>query len=151
VSLLEPLERQRAETLELLDSLSEEQLAAVHAGSGWSVLEILAHVARAELGEAFLVRQTRDGQVIEMSVESRDSFNEDGVAAADGWDRARLRAELDEARDGLREAFAGAGEPELDLPISWPEWPAKTIRESIPYMVAHEDEHVAQVRDAVGR
>jgi len=35
--------------------------------------------------------------------------------------------------------------------IRWPDWPARTIRASIPYMVEHEDSHVDQIRHALGR
>ncbi len=147
--MLAPVRRQRAETRDVLDSLTAEQLRSIHPGSGWSAGQILAHVARSELGEAFFIRQAKSGQVIEMSIPERDSFNADGVAAAGEWDAQQLRAELDESWASLEEAFGELSEADLDLPISWPEWPARTIRDSIAYMASHEAEHVAQVREAV--
>lgn len=149
--LLEPLEHQRASTLRLVDLLTAEQLDTVHPASGWSVRQILAHVARSELGEAFFIRTARAGQVIDMSLGERDSFNADGVDDTGGWDAARLRSELEDARDALREEFDQLEEADLGLAISWPEWPARTIRDSLPYMQGHEDEHVAQVKQALGQ
>ena len=149
MDLLEPLERQRTATLELLDSLDDEQLGAINAATGWTVRQLLMHVARSELGEAFFVRQARDGQLIDMSLDSRDEFNADTVAASDGWSLAQLREEFDDARESLRDAFSGL--TDLNTPITWPEWPARTIGTSIEYMLGHESDHVAQVRAALGQ
>jgi len=148
--LLQPLEGQREETLRILDGLEDAQLDSVHRDSGWTVMQILAHIASAELGEAFFIRSAADGDVIHMSLEDRDRFNDEQAVDCTGWDRARLRKELVEARNTLREAFAGLEEEDLDRPIRWPEWPARTIRSSIPYMLEHEDSHLDQVRAAAG-
>ena len=147
--LLEPLEKQRTGTLALLDALTDEQINAVHEGSGWTVGQVLAHIARSELGEAFFVRQAQAGQVIDMSLVERDGFNADGATESENWNAERLRAEFKDARDTLREAFGELDEADLDKPIKWPEWTAENIRDSIPFMVGHEDEHVAMVRTAL--
>ncbi len=148
--LLQPLEGQREETLRILDELEDPQLGSVHRDSGWTVMQILAHIASAELGEAFFIRSAAAGDVIHMSLEDRDRFNDEQAVDCTGWDRTRLRRELVEARETLREAFAGLEEEDLDRPIRWPEWPARTIRSSIPYMLEHEDSHLDQVRSAAG-
>ena len=148
--LLQPLEGQREETLRILDRLEDSQLEAVHRDSGWTVMQILAHIASSELGEAFFIRSAAAGDVIHMSLEDRDRFNDERAVDCTGWDRARLRSELLDARAALREAFGGLDEEDLDRPIRWPEWPARTVRSSIPYMLEHEDSHLDQVRSTVG-
>jgi uncharacterized damage-inducible protein DinB len=149
--LLTPLLGQRDETLKVFDSLSEADLERIDDGSGWSVRAILGHIASAELGEAFFIRTAAHGDVIHMDAEARDGFNHDEVAKTAGWSLERCKAELLEARETLADVFEGLTEKDLDRPIRWPEWPARTIRTSIPYMLEHEDSHVDQIRNALGR
>jgi len=149
--LLAPLQGQRQETLKVLASLSEADLERVDEESGWSVRAILGHLASAELGEAFFIRSAARGDVIHMDAETRDGFNHDSVAKTAGWSLDRLEGELVEARETLAEVFGELSEDDLDRPIRWPEWPARTIRASIPYMLEHEDAHVDQVRHALDR
>jgi uncharacterized damage-inducible protein DinB len=149
--LLMPLEGQRQETLKCLDRLSDADLDRVFNGSGRTVRRIFAHLASAELGQAFLIRLAAEGEVVHMSTEDRDQFNQAEMDKADGWDCHRLRAELEEARATLREAFTELEEEDLDRAIRWPEWPARTIRSSIPYMLEHEDSHLDEVRRTVDR
>ncbi|TMD51345.1 MAG: DinB family protein [Chloroflexi bacterium] len=149
--LLTPLHGQREETLKVLDSLSEADLDRVHAASGWSVRNIIGHIASAEMGEAFFIRMAAEGELIHMDPDSRDAFNHDEVAKTDGWTIDRCRTELADARDTLSEVFGKLVEDDLDRAIRWPEWPARTIRASIPYMLEHEDSHVDWIREALDR
>ncbi|HVC99722.1 MAG TPA: DinB family protein [Candidatus Dormibacteraeota bacterium] len=148
--LLAPLQGQREETFKVLDSLSEADLERVDESTGWSVRAILGHIASAELGEAFFIRSAAAGELIQMDADARDSFNHDEVAKVGGWTLDRLRTEIDEARETLTEVFSELEEDDLDRAIRWPEWPARTIRASIPYMLEHEDAHIDQVRSALG-
>ena len=116
-----------------------------------SVRAILGHIASNELGEAFFIRSAAQGDTIHMDPDTRDSFNQDEVAKTAGWSLARCRSELEDARATLVELFDELSEEDLDRAIRWPEWPARTIRASIPYMLEHEDSHVDQIRKALGR
>lgn len=148
--LLRPLEGQREETLRIVASLSGSQLDEADRGSGWTVRQLFAHLVSAELGMAFVIRRALEGDVLHVSPEDRDAFNEAQVDGAADWDVDRIRTELIEARRMLREVFARMDEEDLDRQIRWPEWPARTIRTSIPYMLEHEDAHLDQVRSAAG-
>jgi uncharacterized damage-inducible protein DinB len=149
--LLSPLEGQREETLRVLDSLTDADLDRAVNGSGRNIRRVFAHVASAELGQAFLIRLAAEGEVVHLSAEDRDRFNEAQVEDSDGWDCRRLKDELRESRMTLRECFQLLTEEDLDRAIRWPEWPARTIRSSIPYMLEHEDSHVDEVRRALER
>jgi uncharacterized damage-inducible protein DinB len=149
--LLTPLLGQREETIKVLEMLTEADLERIDDSSGWSVRAILGHIASAELGEAFFIRTAAQGDIIPMDADARDGFNQDEVAKTAGWSLERCKAELLEARETLAEVFAQLTEEDLDRPIRWPEWPARTIRTSIPYMLEHEDSHVDQIRNALGR
>jgi uncharacterized damage-inducible protein DinB len=149
--LLTPLLGQREETLKVFDSLSEADLERIDDGSGWSIRAILGHIASAELGEAFFIRTAAQGEIIHMDAAARDGFNHEEVAKSAGWSLERCKAELLDARQTLAEVFGELTEEDLDRSIRWPEWPARTIRTSIPYMLEHEDAHVDQIRNALGR
>ncbi len=148
--LLSPLEGERENTIGILMGLEESALARVDDSSGWTVRQLAAHLASAELAAAFVIRQALDGEVLHVSPSDRDAFNEAQVEGSEDWDAQRCVSELREARDGLREVFAGMSEEDLDRPIRWPEWPARTIRSSIPYMLEHEHAHQDQLRAALG-
>ena len=149
--LLRPLEGQREETLRIVRGLDESALDRLDDDSGWTVRQLLAHLVSAELAMTFTIRRALDGEVMHLSPADRDAFNEAQVEHSDGWDVARALSELEEARAGLREVFEAMTEEDLDRPVRWPEWPARTIRTSIPYMLEHEDAHLDQVRQAVER
>jgi hypothetical protein len=148
--LLQPLEGQREETLRILEGLENSQLEFVHRDSGWTVTQIFAHIASVEQAEAFVIRSSAEGDSIHISEEDRDLFDDQRAIDCTGWDRARIRSELRQSRDALRDSFAHLEEQDLDHPIRWPEWAARSIRSSIPYMLEHEDSHLDQVRDALG-
>ncbi|MDQ6792916.1 MAG: DinB family protein, partial [Candidatus Dormibacteraeota bacterium] len=111
--------------------------------------QIVAHLASAELGEAFLMRRALEGEVVHMNPEDRDLFNESQVEGVGAMSLDELRGQLAAARDSLREIFQAMSEEDLDRVIRWPEWPARTIRTSIPYMLEHEDSHLDELRTAL--
>jgi DinB superfamily len=141
--LLQPLEGQRAETLRVLDSLTAGDMDVVVKGDGRTVQQILFHLADRERGISSAIRRALEGEV-------HVSRPEAAVAPAD-WDLVRVRAALAEAREGLRQTFQLMAEDDLDRPIRWQEWPARTIRTSIPYVLEHEDSHLDELRAAVER
>jgi uncharacterized damage-inducible protein DinB len=149
--LLKPLEGQRDETLRLLSGLSEADLEREEPETGWTVRQHLAHIASAELGEAFVIRMAAQGELVHMTREDRDEFNRAEVEKSAEWSVDRLKSELEGARAHLREVFVELSEDDLDQPIRWPDWPARTIRTTIPYMLEHEDSHLDLIRKALGK
>src|SRR5437870_2664966 len=133
--LLRPLEGQREETFRLLSVMTEADLDREDPETGWTVRQHLAHIATSELGEAFVIRRAADGEIVHMTREDRDEFNQSEVEKAARWPVDRLRQELETARAELREAFAALDEEDLDRSVRWPDWPARTIRTTIPYML----------------
>ncbi|HEY1455114.1 MAG TPA: DinB family protein [Candidatus Dormibacteraeota bacterium] len=144
-----PIEAQRARTMAVVESLSHADLARIHPDSGWTVGQLLGHIAGSELGSAFFVRRAAQGDLIEMDLASRDQFNDLETEKALAFDLRALKGELADSAEALREVFSELSEQDLEKPIVWPEWPARTIGESIPYMVEHEAEHLVQIEDAI--
>lgn len=141
--LLQPLEGQRAETLRVLDSLTEGDLGVVVKGDGRTVQEILWHLVDREHGIDSAIRRALEGEV--------HASRPEAAPAPATWDLARIRAGLIEAREALRQTFQLMAADDLDRPIRWAEWPARTIRTSIPYMLEHEDSHLDELRAAIDR
>jgi hypothetical protein len=150
--LLQPLEGQRAETLRLVESLRTGELDVVVRGDGRTVRQLLRHLVEREHGINFAIRRALEGEVVHLSHEGREqlSRSEADPAPAD-WDVERIRFELVEAREILRQTFLLMAEDDLDRAIRWPEWPARTIRTSIPYVLEHEDSHLDELRAAIDR
>jgi hypothetical protein len=147
--LLRPLEGQREETLRVVDSLGEEDLGRSR-GSQPTVRQLLVHLAATERVCAELIARAAVGGWVAIDEEDRDAFNNHaGDHRSDGWTLAQVREELQAARELLRSTFDSLQEDDLDRDIRWPDWPARTIRSSIPYMLEHEDSHLDQVRATV--
>ena len=150
--LLLPLEGQREETLRLVDALSQGDLDCVVRGDGRTVRQMLCHLINRDHGVNFAIHLALEGEVVRFSSEEREEMTRWELDPAPrDWDLSRIRAELVESREALHGVFASMTEEDLDLPIRWPEWPARTIRTSIPYMLEHEDSHVDELRSALGR
>ena len=150
--LLRPLEGQREQTLRVLDSITEEELDTVVSGDGRTVRHLLCHLVDRDHGINFAIRLALDGEVVHLSHEEREQINRaEADPATPDWDLERIRRELTEAREGLRQTFLSMTEEDLDRPIRWPEWPARSIRTSIPYMLEHEDSHLDELRAALPR
>lgn len=151
--LLQPLEGQREETLRVLESLMPADLGVTVRGRvDRTIHQLLCHLVEREHGVNFVISRALAGDVVHLSQEERDEMirSESDPAPAD-WDLGRIRQELLEARDSLRRTFEAMAEDDLDLPIRWHEWPARTIRTSIPYILEHEDSHMDELREAIER
>src|SRR5215467_7123536 len=114
-ALLQPLEGQRAETLRVIESLTADDLELVVRGDGRTVHQVLCHLVDREHGINFAIRRAVEGEVLHLSQEDREQISqaEADPAPAD-WDLARIRAELVEARQGLRQTFEAMKEADLD-------------------------------------
>src|SRR5215469_2803692 len=114
--LLEPLEGQRAETLRLIESLTTGDLDVVVRGDGRTVHQLLCHLVDREHGINFAIRRALEGEVVRLSQEDREHItrSESDPAPTD-WDLARIRHELVEARESLRQTFRSMRDEDLDL------------------------------------
>jgi hypothetical protein len=150
--LLLPLEGQREETLRLVDALSQDDLDLVVRGDGRTARQLLCHLINRDHGVNFTIHLALEGEVVRLTSEEREEMTRwEADPAPMDWDLSRIRSELVEGRQTLHGVFANMTEEDLDLPIRWPEWPARTIRTSIPYILEHEDSHLDELRSAISR
>jgi hypothetical protein len=114
------------------------------------VRQLLCHLINRDHGVNFAIHLALEGEVVRFSTEEREQITRwEADPAPMDWDLQRIRKELVEAREALHGVFADMAEEDLDLPIRWPEWPARTIRTSIPYILEHEDSHLDELRSAM--
>jgi hypothetical protein len=105
-----------------------------------------------EHGINFTISRALAGEVLHLSQEERDEIARwESEPASPDWGLDRIRRELMEARETLQRTFHSMTEEDLDRPIRWAEWPARSIRTSIPYMLEHEDSHLDDLREAIPR
>jgi hypothetical protein len=149
--LLLPLEGQRTETLRVVGTLTEQDLDAEVPGDGRTIGQLLCHLVNQHHGVNFAIGAAIEGEVLHLSPAGRADFSEAEHEPAPAWDLARIRRELEETRSELRRTFERMSEDDLDRPIRWPEWPARTVRSSIPYMLEHEDSHLDDLKAALQR
>jgi DinB superfamily len=148
--LLRPLEGQREDTLQVVDSIAEDDLDAVVRGDGRTVRQVLCHLVDREHGINFAISRALAGEIVRLSQEERDEIVRSELEPAPSdWGIDRIRSELLEAREALRRTFLSMTEEDLYRPIRWPEWSARSIRTSIPYMLEHEDSHLDELREAL--
>jgi hypothetical protein len=148
--LLRPLEGQREDTLQVVDSIAEDDLDTMVRGDGRTVRQVLCHLVDREHGINFAINRALAGEIVRLSQEERDEIaRSESEPAPTDWGIERIRSELLEARETLRRTFLSMTEEDLDRPIRWPEWPARSIRTSIPYMLEHEDSHLDELREAL--
>jgi hypothetical protein len=149
--LLRPLEGQRSETLRVVDSLADQDLDAEVPGDGRTVRQLLCHLVNQHHGVNFAIAAAIQGEVLHLSAEAKVEFSEAEYEPAPAWDLARIRSELVETQGELRQTFERMTEDDLDRPIRWPEWGARSVRSSIPYMLEHEDSHLDDLKAALQR
>jgi hypothetical protein len=149
--LLRPLEGQRTETLRVVDTLADEDLDAEVPGDGRTVRQLLCHLVNKDHGVNFAIAAAIEGEVLHLSPEGKADFSEAEYEPAPAWGLPRIRLELVETRNELRRTFERMTEDDLDRPIRWPEWGARTVRSSIPYMLEHEDSHLDDLKAALQR
>ena len=132
--------------------MTDEDLETEVPGSGQKVRQLLCHLVDREYGINFAISRAIAGEVVRLSQEDREEITRaEHEPAPSDWDVGRIRRELTEARETLRQTFLSMSEEDLDRPIRWPEWPARSIRTSIPYMLEHEDSHLDELREALPR
>src|ERR1700716_4009471 len=116
-ALLQPLEGQREETLRVIESLTAADLDIVVRGDGRTVHQLLCHLVDREHGINFAIRRALVGEVLHLSQEDREQISRsEGDPPPADWDLARIRAELVDARESLRQTFLGMHDEDLDRP-----------------------------------
>lgn len=85
----------------LVDELGEDDWTRETPCAGWDVRDLVGHLSGTQvMFDTGTAVRPPDGWEPPAGATPLDTWTEAGVAARLGWDRARLRAELQQARDG---------------------------------------------------
>lgn len=142
--LLETLEQQTEDSLELLDSLTEEQGDLRYQPGKWSLGQVVGHMADTERAFAFRALWVARG-----STEEQPGFDENVWASLAGHDERAL-ADLVEEFAAVREAtlsFARTITPEMAVRQSVINGHQTSVRAMLHILAGHERHHLAILRE----
>ena len=122
----------------------------VHTDSGWTVRDILGHIASWDRQAALSLTAYKNGSEYSIPDLDETSFNQREVTKARILSEAALLEEWEKARDVLVESVMGIP-PELfpgDLLYPWGN-ERGTVALLVDYMIEHDVEHRAEIAAAV--
>ena len=138
-AIVQPVERERRRLVDLLGGISEEQAGFVPSSGGWSVKEVVRHVAGAERGVTVIIAR----------LAGAPEPPEEPHAA--GRSLAELCRVLGEARRQLLEVarrvpqdanLEARHEHPFFGPLNWKEW--------LAFQRVHDGDHIAQIEAIEG-
>ena len=147
--LKDRLESVRAELLALVQGLDEADVGQQTANPGWTVQDVVAHLASAERGHVQVVRALLDDQGLESASFDLDAFNEREVAARRNRSLADL---LEELADGRRETLAlldRLGSADWDRAGHHPGGFDTTVEGVFRVIAIHEKRHLKDIKAAL--
>lgn len=141
--LIEAIEQQTEDTLELLDSLTEEQGDLRYAEGKWSIRQVVGHLADTERVFAFRALWVARGATAELP-----GFDENAWAGMGEHDDRAL-ADVVEEFAAVREAtlaFARSVTPEMAVRQSVINGVSTSVRAMLHMVAGHERHHLAILR-----
>lgn len=139
-TIIEKITRARQRLLESVARLSEEEMSR-KPDEGWSIREILHHVAIGERANVELVRQALAGNPIRMEDFDMHRWNVEQVARRAGRSAAEAIAELKAVRQETLALLRSLGPEELALKLEHPGWGEMTIEQLFRALGIHDLMH----------
>jgi hypothetical protein len=144
--LLAWMATQRSHLLAQLTGLDERILCEEPVMGGWTVKDMLAHVAHWDGFFARSVELALVGRAAEVALVSMDAVNAAVHAGRQAWSLAVVLDELGAARAAFLAAFSSAPTGALD--IEWQfGWGCATLRRIAEWRGYHDSEHATQIED----
>ncbi len=148
--ILQALERDRASLHAALAGLTDKDLETRAAVGGWTVKDVLGHIAMwQQVAVQFIADYRADGLPKSLGLADDaavDAYNERGAALRRDWSLARVRVELDAAQRNLVAAIESLTDQDLQRPLPPPWGPETTLEKLIAInSYTHEPDHVAQI------
>lgn len=137
----------RAELLDAIEGLSEEQLTTMPVAGEWTVREVLAHIAGWAAWDLAAIRSILAGESLDFApIQDVDAFNAGLVAEREDWPPSQILGEMGKAHDAMLELLAGLSEDEVfgDSRFHGPYW--RSLAEWLQVAWEHEQQHAAQIR-----
>lgn len=147
--LSDRLVQSRQELLAILSDLAADELARRPVNDGWSVLDVVAHLASAERGHQQVIAGLLDGQDTRRPGFDLDAFNEAEVGARRGVSPDALLSELAVSRADTI-ALLGRVEPgDWERTGYHPGGFDTTVEGVFRVIAIHERRHAKEIRAAL--
>ena len=149
--LLEKLEQSRADFLELLEPLTEDELLEPVLAGGWTVKDVLVHLMLWEAELIKLLFQTQQGrtpQTILNGDEPEDKINARWYAQHKDRELEQALKDFDTIRDQTIRRVETFSDKDLTDPKRYPWLKGEPLWQWIvESTVEHEEEHIPEIRD----
>lgn len=139
----------RRDLLAAVEEIGSAGATRPTANPGWTVCDVLAHLAGAELGHQRVIRALLAGQPGEIDGFDLDAFNAADVAARRGASLAELLAELDRNRAATLALLDTVSADDWDRAGYHPGGFDTSIEGTFRIIAIHEKRHVKEMRAAL--
>jgi uncharacterized damage-inducible protein DinB len=136
----------RAEALEAVSELSQEQLNASSTNDGWRVKDVLAHLSSIEARLRAMWQHALDGRPWPADDSSVDAYNERCVAERRDWTSQALIQELCQSGDETLSFLDRIAESDLDHIFDHPVRGPVTVETLMWIIPRHLREHAEQFK-----
>lgn len=143
------LDEARDDLLAAVGELTAARAAQTTSNAGWTVQDVLAHLAGAERGHQQVIRALLVGQTAGRPGFDLDAFNQADVAARQGWTAAQVLADLAAGRADTLALLDSVREDELGRAGYHPGGFDATIEDTFRVIAIHERRHAREIRAAL--
>lgn len=146
------MEEARQELVATLQSLTPEQMDLPTRNEGWTVGQVVAHIASAEGGMEVIAQRILNrepNQRESMAEFDLNRFNDGRIRKRAGKTTADLIEELNTSRARTLEIVDRASAEELDLPGYHPSAGEINLYGLFVVIYRHERQHTTDIRDAI--
>lgn len=135
--------------LEVIDLLSEAQAVDANANPGWTVRDLVAHLAAAEIGHCRVIRRLLAGQSTAIPGFDLDAHNNAEVDARQQRTFAELLAEYKANRAATLALLDTVGDEDWDRGGPHPGGFETTVEGTFRVISIHEKRHLREIKAAL--
>ncbi len=149
IKLSERLTQSRQDLLASLAGLPSDELAQHAVNDGWSVQDVVAHLASAERGHQQVIAALLAGQDTQQPGFDLDTFNETEVGARRGMTTEAVFDELASSRAGTLALLDTVGPDDWERSGYHPGGFDTTVEGGFRVIAIHEKRHAREIRTAL--
>jgi uncharacterized damage-inducible protein DinB len=143
--ILEKLSRERESLLSTIEGLEGDSLDR-RVGHGWTVREVLTHLANAEEDHCKVIALTVRGDAARLPAEfSLDHHNAQRLSERGYLSLEQILSALSDQRQRTRELFERLNEEQLEMPVRHPALGETTVSKIFRVIGLHERMHLKEI------
>jgi uncharacterized damage-inducible protein DinB len=144
------LQDARERLLASFDGLTDEEMAQPGVVGGWSVRDVLAHLAGWDRGYIEMFRAMLAGErhaILDMDEGGNEAFNRENLTARSSAALDDVMKELTASRDELIELLRTIDNEQLFAPAPGDEHADMSIAACVQVAAAHDEEHAEMIEE----